>query len=206
MADETKNVESVPIHSNDPLLSGEDRLKLTELLKLCTKLSERVLALENTKTSQAKEITKLKKRVKKLEMRNKSRTPGFKRLRKDASKQGRKIADAKVTLVDEAQGRIVDEAQGKINDNLMFNIGVFNEQEIEVEKRSKQLNPKAITTTATTTTTAVTRPKARGVVIQEPSKFRTTTSSLQTSQLPQAKDKGKGKMVEPEKPLKKKDS
>ncbi|GKE80685.1 hypothetical protein Tco_1550685, partial [Tanacetum coccineum] len=63
--DETKNVESVPIHSNDLLLSGEDRLKLNELLELCTKLFERVLDLENTKTSQAAEITKLE-RVKKL--------------------------------------------------------------------------------------------------------------------------------------------
>ncbi|GJR81486.1 putative ribonuclease H-like domain-containing protein [Tanacetum coccineum] len=60
-------------------------------------------------------------------------------------------------------------------------------------------------TITTTTTTAVTRPKARGVVVQEPSEFRTTTSSSQTSQLPQAKDKGKAKMIEPEKPLKKKD-
>ncbi|GJY02949.1 hypothetical protein Tco_0361101, partial [Tanacetum coccineum] len=34
---------------------------------------------------------------------------------------------------------------------------------------------------------------------------RTTTSSSQTSQLPQAKDKGKANMIEPEKPLKKKD-
>ncbi|GJY36308.1 hypothetical protein Tco_0421686 [Tanacetum coccineum] len=58
MADETENVESVPTHSNDPLFSGEDRLQLKELLELCTKLSERVLDLENTKTSQAAEITK----------------------------------------------------------------------------------------------------------------------------------------------------
>ncbi|GKB21659.1 hypothetical protein Tco_0855582 [Tanacetum coccineum] len=253
--DETENVESVPIHSNDPLLSGEDRLKLNELLELCTKLSERVLDLENTKTSQAAEITKLKERVKKLERRNKSRTLGLKRLRKvgrsaqvvssddeglgaqeDASKQGRKIADldadAEVTLVDEAQGRIVDEAQGKIDDNLMFDTGVFDEQEVEVEKvgstaevttasattttvdeltlaqtliEIKAAKPKAVTTAATTTTTAVTRPKARGVVVQEPSEFRTTTSSSQTSQLPQVKDKGKAKMIEPERPLKKKD-
>ncbi|GKC65053.1 hypothetical protein Tco_1097651, partial [Tanacetum coccineum] len=63
----------------------------------------------------------------------------------------------------------------------------------------------AITTAATTTTTAVTRPKARGVVVQEPSEFTTTTSPSQPSQLPQAKDKGKEKMVEPKKPLKKKD-
>ncbi|GJS14671.1 hypothetical protein Tco_0409143 [Tanacetum coccineum] len=39
----------------------------------------------------------------------------------------------------------------------------------------------------------------------EPSEFKTTSSPSQASQLPQAKDKGKGKMVEPEKPLKKKD-
>ncbi|GJR66152.1 hypothetical protein Tco_0012217 [Tanacetum coccineum] len=82
MADKTENVESVPTHSNDPLLSGEDRLKLNELMELCTKLSERVLVLENIKTSQAAEITKLKERVKTQESRNKSRTPGLKRLRK----------------------------------------------------------------------------------------------------------------------------
>ncbi|GJX92981.1 hypothetical protein Tco_0347567 [Tanacetum coccineum] len=200
MADETENTESVPIHSNDPLLSGEDRLKLNELMELCTNLSQRVLDLENIKTSQAAEITKLKERVKKLERRN------------------------KVTLIDETQGRN--------DDNLMFDTKVLDEQEVEVEKvvstaevttanatpttideltlaqtliEIKAAKPKAVTTVATTTTTTVTRAKARGVVVQEPSEFRTITSSLQTSQLPQAKDKGKEKMVEPEKTLKKKD-
>ncbi|GJW18659.1 hypothetical protein Tco_0026095 [Tanacetum coccineum] len=48
------------------------------------------------------------------------------------------------------------------------------------------------------------KPKARGVIVQEPSEFTTTTSPSQPSQLPQAKDKGKAKMVKPEKPLKKK--
>ncbi|GJS23358.1 hypothetical protein Tco_0451990 [Tanacetum coccineum] len=149
ITDEAANKEHVPIHSNDPLLSGEDRLQLKELLELCTKLFERVLDLENTKTSQAAEIAKLKERVKKLERRNKSSTPGLKRLRKvgrsariessedeglgaqeDASKQRRKItdidADAKVTLVDEAQGRN--------DDYLMFDTRVFDKQEVEVEK------------------------------------------------------------------------
>ncbi|GJU24446.1 hypothetical protein Tco_1163067 [Tanacetum coccineum] len=69
----------------------------------------------------------------------------------------------------------------------------------------KVVKPKALTTAATTTTTDVTRPKAIGVVVQEPSEFTTTTSPSQPSQLPRAKDKGKAKMVEPEKPLKKKD-
>ncbi|GJT00073.1 hypothetical protein Tco_0821242 [Tanacetum coccineum] len=212
--DETENVESVPTHSNDPLLSGEDRLKLNELMELCTNLSQRFLDLENTKTSQAAEIAKLKERVKKLERRNKSRTPRLTRLRKvgrtariessedeglgdqeDASKQGRKItyidADEEVTLVDETQGRN--------DDNLMFDTGVLDEQEVEVEKvvstakvttasatpttvdeltlaqtliEIKAAKPKAVTTAATTTTTAVTRPKARGVVVQEPKELQ----------------------------------
>ncbi|GKC39269.1 hypothetical protein Tco_1051653 [Tanacetum coccineum] len=66
----------------------------------------------------------------------------------------------------------------------------------------KAAKPKAVTTTATTTTT---RPKARGVVVQEPSELRTTTSSLQASQPSKTKDKDKAIMIEPEVPLKRKD-
>ncbi|GKC08612.1 hypothetical protein Tco_1000222 [Tanacetum coccineum] len=80
VTDDTENVASVPTHSNDPLLSGEDRLKLNELMELCTSLSQRVLDLEKTKTSQAAEVTELKKRVKELEGKRKSKPPGIKRL------------------------------------------------------------------------------------------------------------------------------
>ncbi|GJR69648.1 hypothetical protein Tco_0015713 [Tanacetum coccineum] len=41
------------------LRSGEDRLKLKELMDLCTKLFDRVLDLEKTKTTQAKEIANM---------------------------------------------------------------------------------------------------------------------------------------------------
>ncbi|GJZ19573.1 hypothetical protein Tco_0556163 [Tanacetum coccineum] len=207
VTDDTENVASVPTHSNDPLLSGEDRLKLNELMELCTSLSQRVLDLENTKTSQAAEITELKKRVKKLEGKRKSKPLGMKRLFKigrsaqvvsskdeglgdqeDASKQGRKIADidadAEVTLVDETQGR---------NDEEMFDTGILDGEEVFAEQdvvekevstaevsttttvdeltlaqtliEIKAAKPKVVTTAATTTTTAVTRPKARGVVV-----------------------------------------
>ncbi|GKF24837.1 hypothetical protein Tco_0080731 [Tanacetum coccineum] len=121
--------------SNDPLLargnilqSGEDRLKLQELMELCTNLQNRVIDMENTKTVQAQEITSLKLRVKKLEKKGGLRTHKLKRLYKvgrsvrivssdeaslgdkeDASKQGRKIddidKDTEITLVDETQGR-----------------------------------------------------------------------------------------------------
>ncbi|GKA51173.1 hypothetical protein Tco_0744369 [Tanacetum coccineum] len=73
--------------SNDPTLSrvntlgsGEDSIKLQELMDLCIKLSERVLALENIKTAQDLEITNLKKRS------SAEKSLGD---QEDASKQGR---------------------------------------------------------------------------------------------------------------------
>nr|GEW29100.1 hypothetical protein [Tanacetum cinerariifolium] len=71
-------------------------------MELCTKLSDRVLDLEKTETAQANEIVDLKKRVKKLERKRRSRTPrmtlfkiGTSRRRSlgedDASKQGRNL-------------------------------------------------------------------------------------------------------------------
>ncbi|GJU60825.1 hypothetical protein Tco_1238591 [Tanacetum coccineum] len=52
--------------------SDEGRLKLEELMDMCTKLSKQVLDLEKEKDAQAVEIFKLKKRVKKLERQRKS--------------------------------------------------------------------------------------------------------------------------------------
>ncbi|GJR43342.1 hypothetical protein Tco_1311445 [Tanacetum coccineum] len=231
--EETPNEAHVYTPSYDPSQSGEDRMQLHQLMNLYTKLSDRVLALETTKSNQALEIESLKRRVKSLENLG---------AQEDASKQGRKIADldadAKVTLV--------DETQEMNDDNLMFDTGVLEEQEKDVaEKKVSAVDPvttagevvtttdvkvttvnaptttineltlaqtlieikaaksKAVTSTATTTTT--TRPEARGDVVQEPSEFKTTSSSLQALQLPHDKDKGKGIMVEPEVPLKKKD-
>ncbi|GJS18217.1 hypothetical protein Tco_0412689 [Tanacetum coccineum] len=51
-------------------------------MKLCTNLKQRVLDLETTKTTQANEIASLKRRVKKLEQKKRSRTHGLKRLYK----------------------------------------------------------------------------------------------------------------------------
>ncbi|GJX28437.1 hypothetical protein Tco_0236516 [Tanacetum coccineum] len=246
ITDEAANEEHVPTHSNDPLLSGEDRLKLNELMELCTKLSERVLNLETAKTAQAKEIASLKKKVKQLQKKRRSRTPVLKRLRKvgstrrvessdevslgaqeDASKQGRKIvdldADTEVTLVDETHRR---------NDDLVFDTSVLDDEEVfagqdVVEKEVSTAEPvttagEVVTTAsvevsaATTTTTTVdeltlaqtlieikaAKPKVRGVMIQEPSEFTTTTIPA-ASKSPH--DKGKAKMIESKKPLKKKD-
>ncbi|GJV74924.1 putative ribonuclease H-like domain-containing protein [Tanacetum coccineum] len=179
--------ENVPTTSNDPLLSGEDRLKLTELMDLCTNLQNKVLDLEKANTAQDSEIASLKKRFKKLERRNKSRTLGLKRLRKLSSARRLESSDEaslEVTLVDETQGR---------NDEEMFYTcildgeEVFVEQDV-VEKEVSVVDP--VTTADEVVTTASVKVSTAEVAIDS----ATTTT-----------DKGKAKMIEPEKPLKKKD-
>ncbi|GJT93294.1 hypothetical protein Tco_1082139 [Tanacetum coccineum] len=228
----TNNVpdENVPTTSNDPLLSGKDRLKLTELMDLCTNLQNKVLDLEKTKTAQDSEISSLKKKVKKLERRNYSRTLGLKSLRKvgsakrvessdeaslgdqeDASKQVRKIADIDA----DAEVTLINETRGRNDDNIMFDTCVLNEQEVKVEKvvsTAEVTTESATTTTVDKLTLAQTlieikpaKPKVRGVMILEPSKFTTTTTTTTLAASKPSQDKGKAKMIESEKPLKKKD-
>ncbi|GJW78180.1 hypothetical protein Tco_0139862 [Tanacetum coccineum] len=133
------SVPSDPINVADKAVNEEPSMQLKELMDFCTKLQQRVLDLENTKTAQAQEFTTLKKRVKKLEKKGGSRTHKLKRLyrvgrstrvvsseeaslgdQEDISKQVRKIddidKDAEITLVDETQGRYGDEDMFGVND------------------------------------------------------------------------------------------
>ncbi|GKA37432.1 hypothetical protein Tco_0723997 [Tanacetum coccineum] len=228
--------ENVSKTSNDSLLAGvntprsdEDSMKLKELMEFCTKLQQRVLDLENTKTAQAQEITSLKLRVKKLEKKGGSRTHKLKRLYKvgrsarvissdeaslgdqeDASKQGRKIndidKDAEITLVDETQGRYGhDMAEKEIN---VAEKKVSTADPVTTASVAISIASPTKTTITDDLTLAQTlieirsaKPKVKGVVIGEQSESTTRT---RPQQLP-SKDKGKGKMVEPEKPIKKKE-
>ncbi|GKE07079.1 hypothetical protein Tco_1399097 [Tanacetum coccineum] len=126
------------------LRSGEDSLKLNELMELCTNLQKRVLDLETTKTTQANEIASLKRRVRKLEKKDRSRTHKMKRLYKvslsarvessgdeeylgeDASKQGRRIhdidANEDITLVND--------------DNEIFDVDALAGEEVFVAEQS----------------------------------------------------------------------
>ncbi|GKB21887.1 hypothetical protein Tco_0855810, partial [Tanacetum coccineum] len=109
--------ENVSKTSNDPLLargkilsSGEDNLKLNELMELCTNLQQMVLDLETIKTTQANEIASLKRRVKKIERRNKSRTHRLKRMyRVGLSRSVKSSKDGDLGEEDASkQGRITD--------------------------------------------------------------------------------------------------
>ncbi|GJT90205.1 ribonuclease H-like domain-containing protein [Tanacetum coccineum] len=68
----SKQSNKLPLLRVYTLGIGEDSMKLQELMDLYTKLSNRVLDLENVKDAQALEIQKLKKRVKKLESKKKT--------------------------------------------------------------------------------------------------------------------------------------
>ncbi|GJT28077.1 hypothetical protein Tco_0908352 [Tanacetum coccineum] len=146
IANEAANKENVPTHSNDPLLSGEDSLKLNNLIEICTKLHQRVLDLENTKTAQAQEISSLKLRVKRLEKKGGSRTHKLKRL----FKVGRSAQV--VSSEDEGLGDQEDESKHgrKIND-------------IDQDAES------------TTTTTPSTIPKAKRITFRDPGESTTLT-------------------------------
>ncbi|GKA22326.1 putative ribonuclease H-like domain-containing protein [Tanacetum coccineum] len=102
--------DNVPLTPHDSHILGgytpgsdEGRLKLDELMAMCTKLLKQVLDLEKEKDAQAMEILKLKRRVKKLERKRKSNISQPRRRiyrqvkssdddldEEDASKQGRK--------------------------------------------------------------------------------------------------------------------
>ncbi|GJX52340.1 hypothetical protein Tco_0280709 [Tanacetum coccineum] len=196
--------ENVSKHFNDSLIargntlrSDEDKLKLDKLMALCTTLQNRVLDLEKIKTTQHNEIASLKRRVKKLKKKNRSRTHKLKRLYKvgltarvessnneeslgeDASKQGRIDAidaDEEITLVSVQN---VDEE--------MFDMNVLDgeevfvaEQEVAANKENDEVNVvkevvevinSANAATITTATTLMeiksTKPKEKGVVMQE---------------------------------------
>ncbi|GJR06118.1 hypothetical protein Tco_0529102 [Tanacetum coccineum] len=116
--EEPQQDDSVPTPSNDPPLSGEDSMQLTELMILCTNLQKQVFDLEKAKDAQAKEIADLKKRVqKRVESSKDKDSLGD---HEDASKQGRSIEDidkdADVSLVDDTQGRSDNEEMFDTND------------------------------------------------------------------------------------------
>ncbi|GKD56119.1 hypothetical protein Tco_1289506 [Tanacetum coccineum] len=208
------------------LQSGENSLKLNELIELCTNLQTIVLDLEKTKTTQAKVIVSLKRRANKLEQKKRSRTDGLKRINSiDANED--------ITLVNDQD----DADMFDVNTLAGEEVEVLAESEVAVKEVNltvdevtlaqalvalKSVKPKVKgdvieypsvpvsaasastkVSTATTTTATISTPR-KGIVIQEAGITTTTISSQQPSQA-KVQDKGKGILVEPEKPMKKKD-
>ncbi|GJZ38806.1 hypothetical protein Tco_0585369, partial [Tanacetum coccineum] len=231
--DEATNEEHISTPSYDPPQSGEDILQLTELMNLCTELQKQVLDLEEAKTAQAKEIASLKRREDASKQGRKiADLDADKEVTLIDETQGRNdedlMFDTDVLISDEVfEEPIVNAA--KTTSSILVSVvdpvttagevvttagATTTVNELTLAQtliEIKAAKPKAITTVATTITTDVasTRPKAKGIIFHDQEEqapvFTPIVSSSQASQLPQAKDKGKAKMVEPKKPLKKKD-
>nr|GEV24807.1 hypothetical protein [Tanacetum cinerariifolium] len=173
-------------------------------------LEAEVLDLETTKTTQAMEIESLKRRVKKLEKKQRSRTHKLKRLYK-----GRKIHDTDVgediTLVnDQEDAEMLFDVADDLRHEEVFVSQVVPLKEVSVVD---EVNVFSTATTTTITTKEVTflkafaelkalKPKVKGVSIQEPSESLTTTTTIS---LKKSQDKGKAFMIKEHVKLKKKD-
>ncbi|GKB36250.1 hypothetical protein Tco_0881192 [Tanacetum coccineum] len=191
--------ENVSKLSNDLLLargntlqSDEDRLKLKKIMELCTNLQQRVLDLEKIKTSQHNEIVSLKRRVKKLEKKNRSRTHKLKRLRKIGAtarvesfcdEESLDDADKEMFDVNDLAGEEVFVAEKEVVINVVEEVvEAINTAKLIVD--AAQVSTASATTTisvATTTTDdltlaqalqelKITKPKVKGIVFREPAK------------------------------------
>ncbi|GKB45819.1 hypothetical protein Tco_0896572 [Tanacetum coccineum] len=182
--------ENVSKLSNDPLFargntlrSGEDSLKLKELMELYTNLQIRVLDLEKKKTTQAEEIV--------------TRVESFgdeKILGEDASKQGRINAidlDEDITLVNDQ-----DDAD-------MFNVNTLTGDEVLAEPKvfvkDVNLTVDEVTLAQAIAVLKSVKPKVKANVVEEPS-IPVSVASIKAK----VPDKGKGILVEESVKLKKK--
>ncbi|GJW18410.1 hypothetical protein Tco_0025846 [Tanacetum coccineum] len=175
--------------SSDPPPGGEDSMQLNELMVFCLSLQQQVLDLQKNKDAQGKEVAMLKKRVKKLEGKKGRRTSGLRRLRKVGL--GATIVSSEsedLGAKDDAskQGRTEDE-------DFMFDMDAdLQGDEVIVDEAQRIVEE----------IKSAAKHKEKGISIVEPSEATTTTT--QTVQF-LAKDKGKAILVEPERPMKRKD-
>ncbi|GJX70355.1 hypothetical protein Tco_0307526 [Tanacetum coccineum] len=227
--DLTDNVPPTP--HNSPLSGGytfgsdEGRPNINELMAICTKLSNRVLALENSKTAQNLVIQKLKKRVKRLKKALRVRTPGMKLFKigtsrrkglekKDASKQERKSDKTKPMFndsdFDELNDAVENVEGGSTAQQITTAGDTLNTTSINVStvgpSNVSAAGPSTSTagdifedemTTITDTLMAIrsVRPRTTSVMIHNVKEEQRRATPVPTVQ---SQDKGKGKMFEKE--------
>nr|GFC32310.1 hypothetical protein [Tanacetum cinerariifolium] len=192
----------------------EGSLKLKELMEFCTNLQNRVLDLENTKTTQALKIDSLKRKATKLEKKQRSRTHKLKRLYKvgltarvessndnedlgeDASKLGR-ISD-----IDADEGIALVSTH---DDAKMFDVDNDLHVEVSTTTTTATISIDKVTLAQALSELKHTKPKAKakGIIFHELEESTTTTTT--TIHKPKSPNKGKAIMIEEPVKLKKKD-
>ncbi|GJR53018.1 putative ribonuclease H-like domain-containing protein [Tanacetum coccineum] len=134
----------LPLSGGHIPVSDEGRPNINELMAICTNLSNRVLALEQSKTAQDLVIRKLKKKVRKLEKKLRERTPGMKLFKIGTSK--RKSLDEEYVS---KQGRKSDKTKPMFDDSDFAELDVDNTMEnVEGDAETQGRNTAEQTTTA----------------------------------------------------------
>ncbi|GJX15524.1 putative ribonuclease H-like domain-containing protein [Tanacetum coccineum] len=205
--------------------SDEGRMKLKELMDMCTKLSKHLLDLEKEKDAQAVEILKLKQRVKKLKRKRKSSISHPRRRiyrqvessdddldEEDASKQGRTSDKTKPMFKDsdfDDLDDLVDEGMAFVQEKDAKNQGVSTAAPRTPPTTTTVFDDEDVTMAMAQTLIKMKeeKAKAKGVAIKDVEDSSRPIRSITTLQpLPtiDPKDKGKGVLVEeePEKPEK----
>nr|GEW45796.1 putative ribonuclease H-like domain-containing protein [Tanacetum cinerariifolium] len=188
-------------HHNHLKISLQHLSLLQEALDACVALAKRVEHLEYDKVAQALEITKFKRRVKKLKKGNKARVLKLRWLQKVGTSQ--RVDTSDDTMMDDKskQGRMIDEMDKDDAIILMDENEIVTATSLIIYAAEPQVPAATITTTPTKVPAAPSR-RRKGVVIRDPEEESTTSSIISTKT--KSKDKGKGIMVEEPKPLKKK--
>ncbi|GKA90595.1 hypothetical protein Tco_0812465 [Tanacetum coccineum] len=157
----------------------------------------------SVKDAQAKEIVALKKRIQRLERKKKSRPTGLKRLKKigmsrrvessedqeslgdpkDASKQGRSVAD----LDKDDDATLVDETQERQDEELMFDTRVLDADEMPVEAKVDEKDEQSTKLDDSTAGEAVTTASVEGSVA--PTTIKEITLAQTLIQIKAAKPK-----------------
>nr|GEW70122.1 hypothetical protein [Tanacetum cinerariifolium] len=148
--------------------------RLNNLLETCTALTRRVENLGQDKIAQALEITKLKKRVRKLENKKKLRVSGLKRLRKVGTTQ--RIESSADTVMDDQedaskQGEIIANIDADEGITLKDVVAIVKEVEVlsvhdDVEESAELQEVIEVVTTAKLMTEVVTA--APRIMVEEP--------------------------------------
>ncbi|GJZ37073.1 hypothetical protein Tco_0583264 [Tanacetum coccineum] len=202
----SKLSNDLPLARGNTFRTGEDSLKLNELMELCTNLQQRILDLETTKTTQANEIASLKRRVMKLEKKKRLRTHRLKRLYKvglsarvESSEDEEDLGDADMfdvnTLTGDevlAEPEVVVKEVNLSVDEVTLAQALAALKSVKVQEKGDVVEEPSVpvsaastkVSAATTTTTATILTPRKGIVITELDTSTTTTTttiSLQPS-------------------------
>nr|GEU44954.1 ribonuclease H-like domain-containing protein [Tanacetum cinerariifolium] len=186
---------------------------ITSALDACVVLTRRVKHLKYDKVSQALEITKLKRRVKKLEKGNRAKVVEIDQVQGRQAESQAEIykidmdhALKALSMQEDEPADVYEAVDVVTTAKLITEVVTATSETVTaasiINSAAEPQVPAATITAAPVRVAAASTKSRKGVVIRDPKEESTTSSIIPADT--KSKDKGKGIMVEEPKPLKKK--